>query len=199
MPILLTSCRGRTVLDADRSKISKKHVVGQLSKSAGGAGHGETGLAGNEAGLSAAAKLWFTRADGDRLAYVSESLDYPRPFDTTAQAVSFAMTALLAGPRAQSQDPAPSSEIPQGTQLIAVTEDKASGAITVDLSRQFVQGGGVDSFEARLEQVKRTIASVAIGRAVYLNVQGERLTASGDGLEVKQPICGEAAENPGSN
>ncbi len=199
VPSLVASCRGRTVLDADRPKAGKKLVICQLARGGGSASLSPTGQAGSQPALKNAAKLWFTRADGDRLAYVCESMDYPRPFYDLADAVSFALTALLAGPGTESQDLRLSSEIPQGTTLIKVTEDKSSGALTVDLSRPFVQGGGVDSFEARLEQVRRTVAGVAGQRAVYLNVEGERLSASGDGLEVKQPISGEAAGNSDSN
>ncbi len=86
------------------------------------------------------------------------------------------------------QPPSISSEIPKGTNLIKVTEDKSAGTVTIDLSHPFVEGGGSDSFETRLEQIRRTIAIPAGKKPVYLDVDGVRLTSSSDGLEVKQPI-----------
>jgi len=253
---VLSGCRGRTILgsglDSGAPKESKRLVVGHMLDPRSAASN-----LGPSAGFSGknAATIWFTRAEGGRLTYVSEERVCPVQFKDTDQALTFAMTELLAGPEGQdetrgqnqassqtqsrslapsstqsptqsrslapsstqsptqsrttSQEPSraissenaskTSSEIPVGTMLIKVSDDKAGGEITVDLSRRFVQGGGMDSFEARLEQVKRTIAGVAGGKPVYLNVEGERLTASGDGLEVRQPINGDANSNAGSN
>jgi spore germination protein GerM len=39
-----------------------------------------------------------------------------------------------------------------------------------------------------MEQLKRTVASVAGDKKVYLNVEGKRLVAAAEGLEVQQPI-----------
>ena len=80
------------------------------------------------------------------------------------------------------------SEIPKGTVLIGVATD-ADGNIVIDLSQRFVTGGGISSFEARMEQLRQTADLAAGGRKVFLNVEGQRLVqATGEGIEVKQPI-----------
>jgi spore germination protein GerM len=201
---ILSGCGKRTILGSTGPKGDKKLVVGTMVVSPSPASN-----PGRGAGFTGknTATVWFTRADGDRLTYVPEERHCPHQFTDSNQALSFALTELLAGPEGRGQGqalssatPSPtSSEIPVGTVLIKVQDDQATGSITVDLSRRFVQGGGTDSFEARLEQLKRTIAGVAGARAVYLNIEGERLTASGDGLEVKQPVNGDADFRPDSN
>jgi spore germination protein GerM len=225
VPAALTGCRGRTVLGTGGPAEGKKHVAGQLAKTTSVASLPTASQSGSDGAPKSAATVWFTRAEGDKLIYVSQLRPSSAQFQDTAQALSFALTELLAGPGEQEQEhdqhPAHlqdrghdqvsgqdsgqdsrksrglSSEIPPGTALIKVSEDKGTGDITIDLSRRFVQGGGTDSFEARLEQVKRTVEGPAGGRPVYLNVEGQRLTASGDGLEVKQPI--NVDTNPNSN
>ena len=42
--------------------------------------------------------------------------------------------------------------------------------------------------QTRMEQLKRTVASVAGDKKVFLNVEGKRLVAAAEGLEVQQPI-----------
>jgi spore germination protein GerM len=217
---VLSGCRGRTVLQSGGPKDSKKTVVGQLAKTNAVASLGRPGVVGTDRASKNGVTVWFTQADGDKLNYVSEVRESSEQFKDTSEAIAFALNELLAGPKGRSGSETPasepsahesfktavetssetSSEIPADTRLIKVSDDKATGAITVDLSKRFIEGGGMDSFEARLEQVKRTIAGVAGGQPVYLNVEGERLTASGDGLEVQQPInASVSGAHPGTN
>jgi len=210
----LSACRGRTILGGGKDgkdkaveKNDKKLVVGTMVKPA------LTPLAGAEPAVSSGAgpavTIWFTRVLGEKVEYFARVKNAPGPLPDTAQTIAFAVKELLAGPEADSTMPASSSttttttsssdsgdsgalstEIPRGTVLIKVVDDPKSGVITVDLSRRFIQGGGMDSFEARLEQLRRTVGAITLSRPVFLNVEGQRLTASDDGLEVKQPICG---------
>jgi len=179
VPCLVASCRGRTILDSSKAG---KQVVGHLASPAAG------GLSQVPASGESSVKVWFVRAEGDNLVYVSQERKCDSASGMPARAIIFAMNELLAGPGKGGT--AVSSEIPSGTKLLGVDDDPSSGAITIDLSSAFVEGGGNDSFEARLEQVRRTVSGIGAGvqRPIYLNIEGKRLSASGDGLEVKQPI-----------
>ncbi len=183
VPCLIASCRGRTILD---SKSEGKHVVGHLASAAAG-GAPQAPVAGDFT-----VKVWFVRAEKDNLVYVSQDRNSHRVFPMTSMAIIFAMNELLAGPKKESfgDGAAVSSEIPAATKLLRVDDDENKGVITIDLSSAFVEGGGNDSFEARLEQVRRTVSGIGLGihRPIYLDIEGKRLTASGEGLEVKQPI-----------
>ncbi|MBY0356863.1 MAG: GerMN domain-containing protein [Candidatus Obscuribacterales bacterium] len=98
-----------------------------------------------------------------------------------------AVNELLRGPSANEIALGYGSEIPRGTILLSVKE--AGDKVELDLSRRFVAGEGATSFETRLNQLAKTAASVANGKEIYLNVEGERLTMTqGEGIEVKQPI-----------
>ncbi|MBU6451391.1 MAG: GerMN domain-containing protein [Cyanobacteria bacterium REEB67] len=200
VPFALASCKGRAVLDG---KGDKKQVAGQVltpetatTTASATSSDSTTGGVPGGAAISGvnAATIWFTKPDGDKLAFVSETREHKAPFTTPEEALSFALNELLGGPKGALASEGASSEIPPGTVLIGVAKDKNTGAIIVDLSRRFAQGSGPDSFDARLEQLKRTAEAVVPGKSVFLNVEGKRLEETGDGLEIKQPISG-----PGSS
>lgn len=98
-----------------------------------------------------------------------------------------AVSALLSGPDEAESGRGLGSEIPRGTILLSV---KRRGTdVELDLSRRFASGGGVESLETRLEQLRRTVRSAEKWHNVYLSVEGNRLTiAAGEGIEVHQPI-----------
>jgi spore germination protein GerM len=190
VPLALSSCRSKhTLSDKD-----KKKVEGQVVVPASGAAAGDKAAAPQiaVAGINTAT-IWFIKSDGDKLTYVSENREHEGAFKNPVDALTFAITELLAGPKGPLQSQGASSEIPPGTVLIGVTEGKATPDIVIDMSQRFSQGAGPDSFESRIEQIKRTAVAVAPGRNIFLNVEGQRLTATGEGLEVPQPICGPAA------
>jgi spore germination protein GerM len=199
VPFALASCKGRAVLDG---KGDKKQVAGQVvtpgtaATTAVGTAESTAGGVTGGAAVSGvnAATIWFTRPDGDKLAFVSETRDHKTPFATPDEALAFALNELLGGPKGPQASEGASSEIPPGTVLIGVKSDPNTGAIIIDMSRRFAQGAGPDSFDARIEQLKRTAEAVVPGKSVFLNVEGKRLEETGDGLEVKQPISG-----PGSS
>jgi spore germination protein GerM len=104
----------------------------------------------------------------------------------TKSMVHDAINELLIGPTDEESADGLSSEIPRGTVLIGV--DDSGENIELNLSQRFSNGAGT-SLETRLEQLRRTIVDSVTNRKVYLDVEGKRLTeASGEGLEVKQPI-----------
>ncbi len=126
--------------------------------------------------------IWFVKTAGDQLTLVEVSRQSGRG-DSVKQSVE----DLLTGPSGQEIQAGLGSEIPRGTILLGV-EEKA-GTIELNLSRRFASGGGSSSLETRIEQLRRTVTDSAGSKKVFLNVEGHRLTsASGEGLEIKQPI-----------
>jgi spore germination protein GerM len=99
--------------------------------------------------------------------------------DTSLQA---AFSSLLAGPK----DATVSSEIPKGTKLrsLSVKND----GVYVDLSGEFISGGGSSSMSSRLGQVIYTATSLKPNAKVWISVEGKPLELlGGEGLEVAQP------------
>lgn len=137
-------------------------------------------------------KVWFVRPTADGVLQ-QVACDRPDLKDATGsgavtQAVKQSVEELLKGPSAKEAESGLGSEIPKGTVLIGVATE-ADGSIVIDLSQRFVTGGGISSFEARMEQLRQTADLAAGGQKVFLNVEGQRLVqATGEGIEVKQPI-----------
>jgi spore germination protein GerM len=95
-----------------------------------------------------------------------------------------AFERLLWGP----QQPDRFSEIPPGTRLLNLTATP-DGAIAVDLSDEFTQGGGSASMIGRLGQVVYTATTLNPEAPVRISVNGEPLNVlGGEGLEVPQPV-----------
>ncbi|MBN8659421.1 MAG: GerMN domain-containing protein [Candidatus Obscuribacter phosphatis] len=131
--------------------------------------------------------LWFVRPQGDSLVFEKVLRPYKGP-STAIDRLDFAVRELAEGPHGDEAAQGLASELPRGTVLIDVRK-KNGGELIVNLSRSFVQGGGIDSFDTRMEQLRRTVASVAGKAKVYLYIEGERLDRTvGEGLEIKQPI-----------
>ena len=98
-----------------------------------------------------------------------------------------AVQQLLSGPTETESEAGLSSEIPKGTTLLGVK--RADGDVELNLSKDFASSGGGTSLETRIEQLSRTVSTLAGSQKVYLDIEGERLSATaGDGLEIKQPI-----------
>lgn len=140
--------------------------------------------------------VWFTNIHNDRTVYLPRAYS-ASPSQEKTQILKYTLNLLFKGPHPDF--PELSSEVPAGTKLLDVVENPADGSITINLSKEFAAGSGPSSFEARLEQVRRTVWGVVGTQPVYLNVEGQRLEASGDGLEVRQPINASAGSDSGSD
>lgn len=126
--------------------------------------------------------VWFVRPEGEELELVP--VERPR---AGKEPIKAAVEQLLKGPDSSESEKGIASEIPRGTILLSM--ERTDGGIDLNLSHRFSAGGGPASMQARLDQIQKTIASVAGDDKVYLSVEGERLSAAKlDGLEIKQPI-----------
>lgn len=135
-------------------------------------------------------EIWFVRPQGEELRLEKVLRSYNGPY-TTCDYLDFAMKELTKGPDGSEAQQGLSSELPRGTVLINIRK-KGEKEVAVNLSRSFFQGGGIQSFETRMEQLRRTVKGIvgpAAATRVYLDIEGERLTRTvGEGLEVKQPL-----------
>lgn len=135
-------------------------------------------------------EIWFVRPQGEELRLEKVLRPYNGPY-TTCDYLDFAMKELTKGPDGNEAQQGLSSELPRGTVLINIRK-KGEKEVAVNLSRSFFQGGGIESFETRMEQLRRTVKGIvgpAAATRVYLDIEGERLTRTvGEGLEVKQPL-----------
>lgn len=160
---LLTSCSQHTSLP-----LPERRITGTIK------GHSDS--------EAREMKIWFVKPINDQLSLVPV-LRTLSGGDQLAEAVE----QLLSGPTSTESDAGLSSEIPKGTTLLGVK--RADGDVELNLSKTFASSGGGTSLETRIEQLSRTVSTLAGSQKVYLAIEGERLSASpGDGLEIKQPI-----------
>ena len=210
VPVILGACKGRAVLEQDRVP-GKKHVEGAVVKPA-------TNIASNDSANSPPAAvgssadsvaeavadssstaasprtpahvtLWYARHEGEQTRYTAYMRGLPKAPANKIEALNIALGELVVGPDKRFEHDF-TSEIPKGTRLLSVTQvpGSNSGDLVVNLSREFIDSGGMDSFGARMEQLRRTVVGIVGDQPVYLDVEGKRLETSGDGLEVQQPI-----------
>jgi spore germination protein GerM len=157
--VLLTSCGGRTILHGT-SASHRTHKPASGSKKV---------------------TVWFVKpADGS-----TKLVSVNRP-SIGKDKLEAAVEELLEGPTAREEHGGLGTEIPRGTILLDVK--RVPGKVELNLSKRFASGGGTESFETRLEQLRRTVIAAA-DAPVYLNVEGKRLNISeGEGIEIRQPI-----------
>ncbi len=126
--------------------------------------------------------VWFVKEEANNIELTAVS----RP-KTTSDPLTGAIEELLQGPDANDDTAGIGTEIPRGTILLGVKRN--DGSVEVNLSKRFAAGGGPTSLETRLQQLARTVKDLEGDIDVFVNIEGERLTASSaDGLEIAQPI-----------
>ena len=116
--------------------------------------------------------------------YKAVKREYDPEIDGTK--LKFAIESLVAGPKPSERDKGVYTEIPAGTEVIAVRElpDKA----IIDLSMDFETGGGTDSLYKRLYQVIKA-ANRNTSLPVYLYISGQRADViGGEGIMITQPL-----------
>jgi spore germination protein GerM len=97
-----------------------------------------------------------------------------------------AFETLLAGPK----DAQYTTTIPKGTKLLNLEVDQKG--VHVNLSQEFLSGGGSASMSSRLAQVIYTATSSNGKDQVWINVDGKPLESlGGEGIIVNQPMTRE--------
>jgi spore germination protein GerM len=129
--------------------------------------------------------VYFTKAS-DELGVVLIPVVREVPKDKSPYQVAIA--ELFLGPSLDEKEKLQlCSEIPEGSRLIKVEEDKKE--IKIDISSQFMDGGGSESMQIRFRQLRETALNLAKGRPVYLYIDGALAQKiGGEGLEIKQPL-----------
>ncbi len=100
-----------------------------------------------------------------------------------------ALGLLLKGPTDEEKAHGIFTEIPSDTRLISVKKDEAENAIIINLTKEFGEGGGTQSIQARLNQIVKTVSIYAGPLPVYLYLDGKKAQyLGGEGIYIEQPI-----------
>lgn len=100
--------------------------------------------------------------------------------------IKYAVSSLILGPKQNEKSKGIYSEIPAGTNLIAVEE--RPDRVIINLSQKFEFGGGTDSVYKRLYQLIKT-AKRNTEKPVYLYIDGKQADViGGDGIMITQPL-----------
>lgn len=100
-----------------------------------------------------------------------------------------ALGLLLKGPTDEEKAHGIFTEIPANARLISVKKDEAENAIIINLTKEFGEGGGTQSIQARLSQIVKTVNIYAGPLPVYLYLDGKKAQyLGGEGIYIEQPI-----------
>lgn len=126
---------------------------------------------------------------GDSIKLVSNTMTFNKSVKSE-QVLQTALETLLAQPP---EDTEYTTAIPASTKLLGLTIDQAG--VHVNLSQDFVSGGGSASMSSRLAQIIYTASSSSDHNRVWINVEGQPLKNLGEeGLIVSQPMTPEKFE-----
>ena len=120
---------------------------------------------------------------GDKIELVANTMTFHKSAKSE-RVLETAMETLLAQPP---QDSDYTTAIPEGTKLLSLRTDK--DGVHLNLSKEFVSGGGSASMSGRLAQVIYTATSSNKNDRVWIEVEGESLENLGqEGLIINQPM-----------
>ncbi len=98
-----------------------------------------------------------------------------------------ALKELVSGSKRTERLEGEYTEIPAGTKLLSFKEDDNS--ISINLSKEFEEGGGAQSVQARLLQLVKTVNLYKENKPVYLYIEGKKAEyLGGEGIYVEQPL-----------
>ncbi len=126
--------------------------------------------------------LYWLDASGNDIKLVPSKLEVPAG-KSDAEVLSLAFADLMTGQAAAGT----TTGIPANTDLLGLTIEP--DGVHVDLSADYIQGGGSASMVGRLAQVVYTATALDPNAPVWISVAGKPLTLlGGEGLEVRQPM-----------
>lgn len=100
-----------------------------------------------------------------------------------------ALGLLMKGPTEEEKELGIFTEIPTDARLISVKNDETENAIIINLTKEFGEGGGTQSIQARLNQIVKTVNMFAGPLPVYLYLDGKKAQyLGGEGIYINQPI-----------
>ncbi len=127
--------------------------------------------------------IYWLNPKGNTIELVQKTLSFSNSV-TADKILESAFSQLLAGP---SKSADYTTTIPEGTKLLSLTTTEEG--VKVDLSQEFVSGGGSASMTSRLAQVVYTATSLDSNSKVWISVEGEPLEIlGGEGITVSQPM-----------
>ncbi len=113
--------------------------------------------------------------------------------DVDGSKIKFSVYALLNGPKPEEKQRGVYTEIPNGAQVINVSE--LPDRVIVNLNSSFVNGGGADSLYKRLYQLIKTV-KLNSDLPVYLYIDGQKAdVVGGEGIMLSQPLSNSSLEN----
>jgi spore germination protein GerM len=125
---------------------------------------------------------WVNSRSTQKLELAAANLSVANKSDSK-EVLAVAFQELLAG----TVDPDYTTTIPTGTKLLALKTDKTG--IHLNLSGEFITGGGSESMMGRLGQVIYTATALEPDGKVWIEVDGKPLEyLGGEGIEVSQPM-----------
>ena len=107
--------------------------------------------------------------------------------------IKYALVSLIRGPKSEEKTLGVYTEIPSATQIINISEQ--SDKVIINLTSDFVYGGGTESLYKRLYQLIKT-AKLNSDIPVYLYIDGQRAdVVGGEGIMLSQPLSNSSLEN----
>ena len=133
--------------------------------------------------------IYFTKASDDLGVVLIPVL---RETSEDRSAYETALKELFLGPTLDEKDRLNlATEIPEGVQVL-ISVKESTDSVNIDISSQFMKGGGSETIQVRFRQLRETALNLAKGRPVYLYIDGVKAkTIGGEGLEVPQPLDSE--------
>ena len=127
-------------------------------------------------------EIYWLNPTNDQIKLVTKTLNFQKSVKSK-RILEKAFEHLLAQPT----DSNYTTAIPEGTKLLGIEVDKEG--IHINLSKEFVSGGGSASMSSRLAQIIFTATSFNNEDRVWISVEGKPLQNLGqEGIIVSQPM-----------
>lgn len=129
-------------------------------------------------------KIYFTKSVEPKSVIL---VPVKRKISKEGSIVAECMKELFLGPTKAEEARNIMTEIPTGTRLINLQESEDE--ILVNVSSQFLAGGGSAAMQLRYLQIYKTLKKIAPFKDIYFQVDGKNIkTIGGEGLEITQPL-----------